>query len=100
VIGTVNFPPYEAGDDGELAAQHRKFQIFPAGEIYSKGARHIPYNSEKKDFMVKTGREAFEGTYVFSEESDVLTESQCSSTPSKSLETSANMPSFGTTTLV
>ncbi|KAF2178237.1 DNA-binding domain of Mlu1-box binding protein MBP1 [Zopfia rhizophila CBS 207.26] len=59
VIGNINFPPYEAGDDKQLASQHRKFQIHPMGEI-SKYVRHIPYNSEKKDFMAKTGREAFE----------------------------------------
>lgn len=61
IQGTINFPPYEYGDDEELDAQHRKFQIYPIGEILTKGARHIPYNSEKKDFMLKTGREAFEG---------------------------------------
>jgi hypothetical protein len=60
IRGTINFPPYEYGDDEELDTQHRKFQIYPIGEILTKGARHIPYNSEKKDFMTKTGREAFE----------------------------------------
>jgi hypothetical protein len=60
VVGKVNFPPYEACDDEELIAQHRKFQMFPMGQI-AKYPRHIPYNSEKKDFMEKTGREAFEG---------------------------------------
>ncbi|KAF2867005.1 hypothetical protein BDV95DRAFT_503948 [Massariosphaeria phaeospora] len=62
IVGPVNYPPYEAGDDEDLAAQHRMFQVYPMskGDIYSKGVRHIPYNSEKKDFMVKTGREAFE----------------------------------------
>ena len=60
IQGIINFPPFEYGDDEELDDQHHKFQIYPMGEILTKGARHIPYNSEKKDFMLKTGREAFE----------------------------------------
>ncbi|KAJ4295126.1 hypothetical protein N0V90_007136 [Kalmusia sp. IMI 367209] len=60
IVGHLNYPPYEAGDDVELAEQHRRFQIYPMGEIQRKGARHIPYNSDKKDFLEKTGREAFE----------------------------------------
>ncbi|KAF1834379.1 hypothetical protein BDW02DRAFT_341721 [Decorospora gaudefroyi] len=59
-VGNVNFVPHEAGNDEELLAQHRKFQIYPLGEIYKKGVRHIPYNSDKKDFLDKTGRDAFE----------------------------------------
>ena len=59
-IGTVNFPPHENQNDPELLAQHRKFQVYPLGEILKKGVRHIPYNSEKKDFLDKTGRDAFE----------------------------------------
>jgi hypothetical protein len=60
VVGQINFPPYEAGEDEELAKQHRRFHIHPMGEI-GRYVRHIPYNSEKKDFLAKTGREAFEG---------------------------------------
>ncbi|KAH9864019.1 hypothetical protein J1614_009952 [Plenodomus biglobosus] len=59
-VGHVNFPPHEAGRDQHLLDQHRRFQVFPAGEISKKGVRHIPYNSEKKDFLDKTGRDAFE----------------------------------------
>ncbi|KAI8935127.1 hypothetical protein NX059_007721 [Plenodomus lindquistii] len=59
-IGHVNFPPHEAGYDQHLLDQHRRFQVFPAGEIAKKGVRHIPYNSDKKDFLDKTGRDAFE----------------------------------------
>ena len=59
--GKINYLPHEAGDDLELVAQHRRFQLYPMGEI-GKYCRHIPYNSEKKDFMAKTGRESFEGT--------------------------------------
>jgi hypothetical protein len=59
-VGNVNFLPHEAREDQELLAQHRRFQIYPLGEIYKKGVRHIPYNSDKKDFLEKTGRDAFE----------------------------------------
>jgi hypothetical protein len=62
-VGFVNYPPYEAGDDKELAAQHRKFRINPMGEIMKRGVRHIPYNSDKKDFQEKTGRDAFESEF-------------------------------------
>jgi hypothetical protein len=60
-VGHVNYPPHEAGDDRDLEARHREFRIFPLGQIQRKGARHIPYNSDKKDFLEKTGRDAFEG---------------------------------------
>jgi hypothetical protein len=60
IVGIVNYPPHEAGDDHDLAAQHQRFQVYPLGEIHRKGVRHIPYNSDKKDFLDKTGRDAFE----------------------------------------
>ncbi|KAF2830688.1 hypothetical protein CC86DRAFT_316193, partial [Ophiobolus disseminans] len=60
IVGVVNYSPYEARDDQDLVAQHQRFQIYPLGEIYKKGVRHIPYNSDKKDFLDKTGRDAFE----------------------------------------
>jgi len=59
--GEVCYPPHEAGDDEEMREQHEKFQIYPMGHI-AKFPRHIPYNSEKKSFLDKTGRDAFEGT--------------------------------------
>ena len=58
--GRVRFPPYEAGEDSALSAQYRKYQIHPMGNI-SDYQRHIPYNSEKKSFLSKTGRDRFEG---------------------------------------
>lgn len=60
VVGHMNFPPYEGQEDKELMEEYRRFQLFPMGEIYRKGVRHIPYNSDKKDFLEKTGRESFE----------------------------------------
>lgn len=59
-VGIVNYLPHEAENNEELLAQHRRFQIYPSGEISKKGVRHIPYNSDKKDFLEKTGRDAFE----------------------------------------
>lgn len=60
-VGIVNFPPHVAGHDQDLLARHRDFSVYPLGEIQKKGVRHIPYNSDKKDFLDKTGRDAFEG---------------------------------------
>jgi hypothetical protein len=60
--GEVRYPPHEAGDDEELASEQKRFQVYPMGHI-GEFARHIPYNSEKKSFLAKTGREAFEGKY-------------------------------------
>ncbi|KAF2261964.1 hypothetical protein CC78DRAFT_328147 [Lojkania enalia] len=60
VVGFVNYPPYETGNDKHLATQHRKFQIHPMGKI-AEYRRHIPYTSEKKEFTAKTGRDAFNG---------------------------------------
>lgn len=65
IVGHVNYPPYEAGNDRELEARHREFRIFPPGQIDKKGVRHIPYNSDKRDFLDKTGRDAFEGKSSF-----------------------------------
>lgn len=61
IVGYVNYPPHEAGNDRDLHARHREFRVFPLGEILKKGVRHIPYASDKKDFLNKTGRDAFEG---------------------------------------
>jgi hypothetical protein len=60
-IGIINFPPHEAMDNQKLMDHHRGFSVYPLGEIQKKGVRHIPYNSDKKDFLHKTGRTAFEG---------------------------------------
>lgn len=57
--GTVNFPPFENLDDASMREINR-YQIFPFGNI-EEYCRHIPYNSGKKDFYEKTGRESFEG---------------------------------------
>ncbi|GAB1316636.1 Transcriptional repressor XBP1 [Madurella fahalii] len=58
VKGDVNFPPFETLDDASLA-QVRRFKVEPFGSIQDT-CRRIPYNSGKKDFFSKTGRECFE----------------------------------------
>lgn len=58
--GAINFKPYEYQDD-IIAAEHERFEVEPIGHI-TDYPRHIPYNSEKKSFQQKTGRDAFEGT--------------------------------------
>ncbi|KAK0701788.1 transcription regulator HTH, apses-type DNA-binding domain-containing protein, partial [Lasiosphaeria miniovina] len=57
--GVVNFYPFEEGLDEASLREIRKFHVEPFGEV-SKTCRRIPYNSGKKDFFRKTGRESFE----------------------------------------
>ena len=57
--GDVNYPPHERLDEASLRLV-RRFEVFPLGRI-KEYCRHIPYNSSKKDFYVKTSRESFEG---------------------------------------
>jgi hypothetical protein len=58
--GDVNYIPHEAGNNKELEEQFKHFHIFPRGEI-GEHCHHIPYSSDKKTFLSKTGRDAFEG---------------------------------------
>ncbi|KAK7509612.1 transcription regulator HTH, apses-type DNA-binding domain-containing protein, partial [Phyllosticta citricarpa] len=59
--GEVRYPPHEIDDDDELAAELLKYRITPTPlRDIKKYPRHIPYNSDKKSFLTKTGREAFE----------------------------------------
>ncbi|KAK5071241.1 hypothetical protein LTR64_007745 [Lithohypha guttulata] len=58
IRGQCRFPPDEFQDE-ELAAHHQQFEVTPFGEI-ADFPRHIPYNSEKKSFLEKTGREHLE----------------------------------------
>ncbi|KAK3997392.1 hypothetical protein QBC44DRAFT_94151 [Cladorrhinum sp. PSN332] len=56
--GNVNFAPFEDLEAASLQAVF-EFGIFPFGRIMET-ARRIPYNSSKKDFYQKTGRESFD----------------------------------------
>ncbi|TLD31356.1 hypothetical protein PspLS_02735 [Pyricularia sp. CBS 133598] len=55
---SVNYGPFEDLDEHSLR-EVRRFQVRPFGNI-RETSRHIPYNSGKKDFFAKTGRESFE----------------------------------------
>jgi hypothetical protein len=80
VKGPVNYPPFECSESSliltahqrtELANQHKRFSIYPSGkngELISSYVRHIPYSSEKKSFLNKTGRDAFDGMYLDQDE--------------------------------
>jgi hypothetical protein len=57
--GPVKFHPFERLDEIALQEIHR-FRVKPFGSIQDTSL-HIPYNSGKKDFYEKTGRESFEG---------------------------------------
>lgn len=59
IKGDVNFPPFQ-NLGKEAMDEVEKFQVYPFGTI-DEYCRHIPYNSEKKNFLEKTGRESFEG---------------------------------------
>jgi hypothetical protein len=101
--GEVKFPPHEAGDDAELAAQHRRFKIFPGGSAgkIADFCHRIPYSSDKKTFLAKTGREAFEGKlsmYSGLTKASAEARTQSSSTPSRFQATTKNTLSCGTTT--
>lgn len=78
IKGDVRYPPFEKLDE-ESMREVQRFQVYPLGKI-EEYCRHIPYNSEKKSFLEKTGRESFEGTMTpFNEEAqDPLANSDCS----------------------
>lgn len=51
---------------GHIAAEHQKFKLYPIGHI-TEYCKHVPYRSEKKAFLNKTGREGFHGNFRPSE---------------------------------
>lgn len=57
----VNFPPFEKVD-GATLRRIASFGVRKMGHIRSSH-KHIPYNSGKKDFQAKTGRECLEGIF-------------------------------------
>lgn len=58
--GVIKYYPFENLEDISRREVHR-FRVSPFGRIQESCA-HIPYNSGKKDFFEKTGRESFEGS--------------------------------------
>ena len=59
VQGQVRYAPWETYDSKTLT-ELQGFSVYPIGRI-AEYRRHIPYNSDKKAFLEKTGRGAFEG---------------------------------------
>ncbi|KAH8689413.1 transcription regulator HTH, apses-type DNA-binding domain-containing protein, partial [Talaromyces proteolyticus] len=57
--GELRYPPHEDDQDEELVKEHKRFEIHPMGHV-AEYPRHIPYSSEKKTFLERTGRESFE----------------------------------------
>ncbi|KAE8341875.1 hypothetical protein BDV24DRAFT_150959 [Aspergillus arachidicola] len=62
IRGELRYPPCEERSEALIQA-HRQFQLHPMGDIVEY-PRHIPYNSDKKSFQEKTGRESFEGYWM------------------------------------
>lgn len=57
--GNIVYEPFE-NLDAESLREVRRFRVCPFGRIMET-YRRIPYNSSKKDFYQKTGRESFDG---------------------------------------
>lgn len=57
--GPVRFPPFEHVS-AQVMQEIATYQISPFGQI-QQCCEHIPYNSSKKNFYEKTGRESIEG---------------------------------------
>ncbi|KAL9598120.1 MAG: hypothetical protein Q9179_004024 [Wetmoreana sp. 5 TL-2023] len=53
----VKYWPCEYQDE-QAAAEHEKYKLYPIGQI-AEYCKHVPYRSEKKTFLSKTGREGF-----------------------------------------
>ena len=98
IRGECRYPPDESQDE-LLESKHQMYEVYPIGDIATY-PRHIPYNSEKKLFWEKTGRESFQGKclalVVYFIEID---ERQYSNTSSRFQVTRQITPCFGTTTL-
>lgn len=62
VQGELRYPPCEERDE-HLAKIHAEWRLHPMGRI-ADYPRHIPYQSDKKTFQEKTGRDSFHGTLV------------------------------------
>ncbi|KAG5984325.1 hypothetical protein E4U55_005210 [Claviceps digitariae] len=64
VRGAINFAPFEDVSDG-VVREIMKYRIPQFGRIH-RSFEHIPYNSSKRDFSAKTGREYIEAfRYTF-----------------------------------
>ncbi|KAL8689274.1 MAG: hypothetical protein Q9218_005017 [Villophora microphyllina] len=62
VKGTPQMPVFYWPDerrDEKAAAEHEKHQLYPFGRI-AEYCKHVPYRSEKKTILNRTGREGFD----------------------------------------
>lgn len=62
IQGELRYPPHEERTP-LLEEEHRKADLKPFGNI-ADYPRHIPYQSDKKSFYGKTGRDSFHGKYI------------------------------------
>ncbi|QPG94794.1 hypothetical protein C2857_006992 [Epichloe festucae Fl1] len=72
--GPINFPPFEEVNE-EAVREIIKYRIPQFGYIH-RSCEHIPYNSSKRDFSSKTGREfieAFRYTFQVPDQAPVYT---------------------------
>ncbi|RAO66443.1 uncharacterized protein BHQ10_002455 [Talaromyces amestolkiae] len=60
VRGEVRYRPCADQVEATMMEEHAKFSIYPPIDEIADYPRHIPYSSEKKSLMEKTGRESFE----------------------------------------
>ena len=56
----MRYPPYSYPENTTLTAYHNQFSVYPPADKIGDYPRHIPYNSEKKVFADKMGRDYFE----------------------------------------
>ncbi|KAI9780944.1 MAG: hypothetical protein M1839_006382 [Geoglossum umbratile] len=56
--GEVRYPPYESYSE-DVMRKMGEFKVHPTKKI-AESCKHIPYSSDKKPFLEKTGREGFE----------------------------------------
>lgn len=85
-VGHVKYAPYEAFAGSEREVMNR-FNVFPDIGTITNFPRHIPYSSDKKGFLQKTGRDAFEGMHPF------LTDVSCSRSPTAVFQYTFQLPS-------
>ena len=74
VQGPIRYSPWEAYDEEQIKELQR-FSVYPIGKI-SEFRRHIPYNSDKKSFLEKTGRGSFEGERYPTKTAEILTDAR------------------------
>jgi hypothetical protein len=94
-IGHVRFAPYHPSDV-DLVRYLKDFKVFPSSGI-SAYPRHIPYSSDKKDFLTKTGRDSFEGMLLARSSLVLANVCKCFSIPSRLVEATKSGQSCGIT---